>query len=66
MERQTVHWNGTDQERDELLAALDRDCSCSPPQLCAAHALLHDQRRLDALLFARRIRERLLSEESGQ
>jgi hypothetical protein len=65
MQHQTTEWHGTDQERKELQAALDRDCSCLPPQLCAAHALLFDQRRLDGLLFARRIRQRLLTEEAA-
>ena len=61
-------FHGTSAERDELLAALARNCTCQPDadghtKACPAHDLLHDQRILDRLIFDRRIRGRLLAEE---
>jgi hypothetical protein len=53
----------------ELISAIVRACSCrfgprgTVLYRCPAHELLRDQRTLDRLLFARRIRERLLHEE---
>lgn len=64
-----VAWRGTQTEAAELLAALNRHCSClddagvQPFALCTAHRLLEDQRSLDRLLFARRIAARLRAEE---
>ena len=63
-------WHGTQSESFELVAALSRNCSCEVAadgtrlKTCAPHQMLiDDQRALDGLLYARRIRHRLLKEE---
>lgn len=68
-----VIFHGTDKERDELLAAMSRNCEClfdgmgARTRTCGAHgALVDDQRMLDGLMFARRIRARLITEEGGR
>ena len=65
-----VLWHGTQTEALELLQALSRNCSCVVTaegvrlSTCAPHEMLSsDQRAVDGLLFARRIAERLRSEE---
>jgi len=63
-----VVFHGTCAERDALLVALERACSCPPEahgreHCCPAHAMLHDQRTLDRLLFARYLREQLRARE---
>ena len=58
-------WHGTQSEHGQLLLAIDVNCGQDhdkQPQ-CAAHALLHDQRIMDGLLFARRIATRLKQQE---
>jgi uncharacterized protein YggL (DUF469 family) len=47
-------FHGTEQEKTELLIALEHNCQCHQEQRCAAHAMLLDQRTLDRLVFARR------------
>ncbi len=66
----TVIWYGTQAETFELLQALSRNCSCVVTaegvrlSTCAPHQMLvNEQRAIDGLLFARRIRGRLESEE---
>jgi hypothetical protein len=66
----SVLWHGTQPEALELLQALSRNCSCVVTaegvrlSTCAPHEILSgDQRAVDGLLFARRIAERLRSEE---
>lgn len=66
----TVVWHGTQAETFELLQALSRNCSCVVTaegvrlSTCAPHQMLSsDQRAIDGLLFARRIAERLRTEE---
>jgi hypothetical protein len=63
-------WNGSLAERDELLRILSHNCACQYDSsgarsgLCTVHAaVINSQRFLDGLLFARRIVERLISEE---
>jgi hypothetical protein len=63
-------WHGSTDEYSELLGAIGRHCTCSlgptgqPSAICAAHHMLGaDQRALDGLLFARRMRSRLKCEE---
>ncbi|MBV9547615.1 MAG: hypothetical protein JOY61_24850 [Chloroflexi bacterium] len=63
-------WHGTQTEALELLEALSRNCSCVMTAegvrvtTCAPHEMLStDQRAVDGLLFARRIAQRLRSEE---
>jgi hypothetical protein len=68
MTDEQVEFKGSEQEKAELLAALARNCACSPDlyatrQCCAAHAMLLDQRTLDRLLFARHLETQLVSEE---
>lgn len=58
-----IFFNGTDQERDELLAILARNCECKGQEKCSAHRMLDSQRALDGLVFARNMAERLLVEE---
>ena len=62
---QHLVWNGTPEEMKELRYAVDRHCDGEEDgQRCPAHSLLvESQWQLDGLLFARRIRERLLFEE---
>lgn len=49
-------WHGTDEERDALNAALNRNCTCNDcgPDHCSAHAILKDQHILNRLIFVRR------------
>lgn len=63
-------WQGTEQEAAELLAILKENCACqfntsgARTSTCAGHAaLVHDQRFINALVFYRRIAERLEFEE---
>ena len=63
-------WHGTPRERQRLLASVTLNCECirgphaAQPRLCSLHqAVCFDQRFLDRLLYARRMRERLLCEE---
>lgn len=61
-------FHGSEQETQELLNALSHNCTCRTDTdgkilCCASHQLLHDQRALDGLLFARHIEERLVGEE---
>lgn len=65
-----VTWHGSQSETFELLQALSRNCSCVITaegvrlSTCAPHQMLvSDQRAIDGLLFARRIADRLRSEE---
>lgn len=66
-----VVWYGSQQESLDLVNAVARNCSCEFGMMgvrltiCAPHKMLvEDQRALNGLLFARRIAERLRSEES--
>jgi hypothetical protein len=66
----SVLWHGSQTEALELLQALSRNCSCVVTaegvrlSTCAPHQMLSsDQRAIDGLLFARRIADRLRSEE---
>ncbi|GAC1316782.1 MAG: hypothetical protein NVSMB2_09870 [Chloroflexota bacterium] len=63
-------WHGTQTEALEFLQALSRNCSCVITaegvrlSTCPPHRMLsNDQRAIDGMLFARRIADRLLSEE---
>jgi hypothetical protein len=63
-------WNGTPEERLELLEAVHRNCACitdfngARVAVCEAHTMLvHHRRVLDGLLFARRIAQRFICEE---
>jgi hypothetical protein len=65
-----VTFHGTNTERDELLAALTRNCECqaSPDGVilkkCAGHtALVNDQKFVDHLEFYRWLRVQLNVEE---
>ena len=73
-------WRGTTVEHEALSRAVVRYCRSTlgadgdqcraagqhhPGHICAMHEMLQDQRALDHLLFARRIRLRLLAEELG-
>lgn len=65
-----VCWHGTKTESELLLAAIARNCACefdkagARTATCAPHkALIEDQRFADGLLFALKIRARLLREE---
>ena len=67
----TTTWHGTLQESPQLLSAIDHHCACAVDEngirsgICAAHwMLVHDQRGLGGLLFARRcLRHRVSREE---
>lgn len=63
-----AHWLGTNTERDELLRAIERNCTCDPEHTepCGSHSIFASrdaQRVLDGLLFMRRIADRLRAEE---
>jgi hypothetical protein len=65
-----VVWNGTEAESRHLLDAIARHCVCeyaadgACTRICPPHnALVHSQRFLDGLLFARRIANQLIAEE---
>ena len=45
-------WHGTDQQLADLRHAVSANCECTDGQpMCAAHALLCDQRILDHMAF---------------
>ena len=61
---------GTDGERDALLAAVGRDCACTPAAgaekagaTCPAHTLLLDEAALKHLIFYRRWQSALVRGE---
>jgi hypothetical protein len=63
-------WNGTPEERLELLAAVQRYCMCiidergARVSVCEAHTMLvQHQRVLNGLLFPRRMARRFICEE---
>lgn len=65
-----VVWHGTQEESFDLTNALSRNCSCEfglagvTLKTCAPHLMrVEDQRALNGLVFARRIADRLRSEE---
>jgi hypothetical protein len=65
-----VVWHGTQQESFDLVNAIARNCTCEFGLMgvrlatCAPHRMLtEDQRALNGLLFARRMKERLQREE---
>ena len=64
-----VTWHGTENESLELLVSLSQHCACEYTRqgertaVCSSHRLLEDQRALDGLVFARRIRATLMREE---
>ncbi len=65
-------WHGTETEGAELVAAINRNCTCQyTPQgvrlsTCGVHtAFVTDQRWLDDMLFMRRIRDHLNAQEHG-
>jgi hypothetical protein len=70
MLRQQATWNGNEAESFDLLASMQRHCACqfntagARTTTCAPHdALVHSQRFLDGLLFARRLAHRFIAEE---
>jgi hypothetical protein len=62
-------WHGTADELGQLRRAMIRHCSCPNDgdlptgATCSVHAMLDDQRTLDHLLFAYRVRERFAKAE---
>jgi hypothetical protein len=60
-------FHGNSVELHALMAAVDRNCTCSNPEVatghCPAHRALLDQHWLDHVLFARHLAEQLLLEE---
>ncbi len=71
--RETVNivWKGTQQEGLELVNAIARNCACVygafglRASVCGGHEmLLKDQRALNGLLFARKLKDRWIKEET--
>jgi hypothetical protein len=67
-----IIWNGTREESTALVDAIARNCTCEfgimgvRLSTCAPHRmLLEDQRAPNGLLFARRLADRLKTEENG-
>ena len=65
-----INWHGTHDELSSLRSAVVRHCACpsndgdAPMNAsCTAHAMLEDQRTLDHLLFAYRVRRRFTKGE---
>jgi hypothetical protein len=59
-----VTWHGSATAGRRLVRAIRRYCNCHPSSpLCAAHAVILDQRALDGLLFARYLAPRLRAQE---
>lgn len=65
-----VVWYGSQQESQDLVTAVARNCTCEFGMMgvrlatCAPHRMLtEDQRALDGLLFARHIAPQLWAEE---
>jgi hypothetical protein len=59
-----TEWHGTEEELVEFKAVLNRNCTCQVDEcgqiadLCPVHkALLHDQRWLNGMVYARRLRK---------
>jgi hypothetical protein len=70
METHLAVWHGTSQESAALVEAVAGNCNCTFGRtgernaVCAAHRMLvEDQRALDGLVFACRLKSRLLDEE---
>jgi hypothetical protein len=68
--QQHSNWNGTQQESTDLVAAINRHCTCQfdldgeRTVTCPPHRMmLDDQRALDGLVFMRQIAGRLKFEE---
>lgn len=64
-------WNGSESERNRLMAALARNCNdaCKTGKPCAAHSILtapNSQKTLDHMLFVFRIRDRLILQEMAE
>ncbi len=64
----TVTWHGSAAEYRDLVRGVGRNCCCeygmNVRTCCSAHRMINeDQRALDGLLFARRMADRLRSEE---
>jgi hypothetical protein len=57
-------WHGSQAETQALMDAIHAACACrwglmgQRLEMCGAHGLLHQQRALDGLLWARHARER--------
>jgi hypothetical protein len=59
-----IVWHGDQVLMQELLLAIDRNCSCQGNNVCAAHRAMTDQRWLDTILFMRwLVQQDLLGEE---
>ena len=64
-----VVWNGTLSEQLDLVAAVQHNCGCSfdgttaSLSACSSHAILHEQRALDGMLWIRHLAARLRAEE---
>ncbi len=63
--RQRLSWHGSSHQAAELFAAVAENCVCNVTPECGSHSLLHEQRNLDGLLFARYMSARLMAEEFG-
>ena len=66
----SIVWHGTRAEALALVAAVARNCECifdakgARVSVCDSHSMLvHAQRVLNGLLFARRIADRLICQE---
>jgi hypothetical protein len=47
----------------ELMTAIDNNCSCQESNVCSAHRAMLEQRFADGVLWGRWMRQRLLGEE---
>jgi hypothetical protein len=65
MGRMVVVWHGDFMSAQALIEAIGHNCDCNgkQPGVCSAHQAMLDQRFLDRILFARYLRDRLLTEE---
>jgi hypothetical protein len=58
-----VIWHGTADDVLALSLAIDHNCDCAAPRVCAAHRAMLDQRFLNGVLFGKHLAKRLLAEE---
>lgn len=56
-------WHGTAAQAVALTTAIAHHCTCKPPETCAAHRAMLDQRFIDGVLWARWLLPRLKREE---
>lgn len=63
-----AHWNGSIAEAARFMAAVRANCTCKESEngRCAMHAMMDSEAKLNRMIFAYRIRDRLVMEEMSE